>query len=127
MKRICITLSALIILSIPLLIASPAFAQINTSKSGDGCAPGKLCNPLKFDSIQQLIPALLDIVAQIGLIICTFFIILAGFKYVTAGGDTGKITAAHNILKWTVVGTAVLLGAKVLASILGNTVDQIIK
>ncbi len=97
------------------------------SESGSGCAAGKLCNPLKYDNIQQLIPALLDIVAQIGLIICTFFIVYAGFKYVTAAGDPNKIKDAHNILLWSIVGTAVLLGAKVLASILSNTLKQIIK
>jgi TRAP-type C4-dicarboxylate transport system permease small subunit len=87
----------------------------------------KLCNPLRYDSIEQLLPKLLDIVAQVGLVICTFFIVYAGFKYVTANGDPGKITTAHNILLWSVIGTAVLLGAKVLASILSNTVNQIIK
>jgi TRAP-type C4-dicarboxylate transport system permease small subunit len=91
------------------------------------CAPGKLCNPLNYSSVEQLLPKILDIVAQFGLIICTFFIILAGFEYVTANGDPTKITKAHNILLWSVVGTAVLLGAKVLASILANTVNQIIK
>jgi hypothetical protein len=91
------------------------------------CEAGKLCNPLIYDNIQELLPALLDIVAQIGLVICTFFIIYAGFQYVTAGGDTGKIQKAHGVLLWSVVGTAVLLGAKVLASILSNTVTQIIK
>jgi TRAP-type C4-dicarboxylate transport system permease small subunit len=100
-----------------------------TFAQSSGCAPGSgnLCNPLKYNTVQELIPKLLDLVAQVGLIVCTFFIILAGFKYVTANGDPKKITDAHSILLWSVVGTVVLLGAKVISSILANTVNQIIK
>ncbi len=121
---------ALLMLAIILPLAASA-AQVSPSEGGASrpCDPnsGKLCNPLNYDSIQQLWPKLLDIVAQIGLVICTLFIIYAGFKYVTAAGNTSDIEKAHNILKWAVVGTAVLLGAKVLASILSNTVNQLIK
>lgn len=101
--------------------------KVAPAPSKSSCAPGKLCNPLTVGSVQELLPKALDIVAQIGLVVCTFFIILAGFKYVTANGDPGKISDAHKILLWSVVGTAVLLGARVLASILSNTINQIIK
>jgi TRAP-type C4-dicarboxylate transport system permease small subunit len=110
------------------LTALPVLAQ-NTNTTSGGCnnSNGRLCNPLNYNSVTDLIPRILDIVAQVGLVVCTFFIIFAGFKYVTAAGNSGEIEKAHGILLWAVVGTAVLLGAKVLASILANTVNQIIK
>lgn len=133
MRKLFITL----ILVLSLFISGAGLADAQQSNTTDitksraantsGCAAGKLCNPLKYDSIEQLIPALLDILAQVGLIICTFFIIFAGFQYVIAQGNPEKIKKAHSILLWAFVGTAVLLGAKVLASILGNTLNQIIK
>lgn len=116
---------------ITILFSSPFAPTIDAQNNRVGPSinntSGKLQNPLKYESIQQLVPALLDIATQIGLVICTFFIIYAGFKYVTARGNSNDIEKAHSILLWSVVGTAVLLGAKVLASILANTVDQIVK
>jgi hypothetical protein len=120
----------LILCSLVVAVASLTTTSLVLADTGTPtapCAKGALCNPLKFNDIQTLIPEILKIISQLGLIVCTFFIILAGFKYVTANGDTGKIQTAHNILLWSVVGTAVLLGASVLASILGNTVNQVIK
>lgn len=107
----------------------PVYAADSKNVSQTGCnnSNGNLCNPLNYNSVTELIPKILDIVAQVGLVVCTFFIIFAGFKYVTAAGNAGEIEKAHGILLWSVVGTAVLLGAKVLASILENTVNQIIK
>lgn len=129
MKYIITSLTIFILLCglVPLFASAQGTMTPTRTPGSQNCAPGKLCNPLRYDSIDQLLPALLDIVAQIGLVICTFFIIFAGFKYVTAGGDVGKIQNAHKILLWSVVGTAVLLGAKVLASILSNTINQVIK
>ena len=90
------------------------------------CEPGKLCNPIESDNIAVLIKNILKIVAQLGAIVCVFFIIYAGFLYVTANGDPGKIKTAHSTFLWSVVGTAVLLGASVLAELICNTVSEIL-
>ncbi len=98
----------------------------NTSPSSGG---DKLKNPLEkqgINSIEDLIPKVLAIVVQVGIVICTFFIIYAGFMYVTAAGDEGKIKTAHSIFLWCVVGTMVLLGAQIISSVLGNTVKSVL-
>jgi hypothetical protein len=40
-------------------------------------------------------------------IIAVIMIIFAGFKYVTSGGDSGKISSAKNTLTYAVVGIVV--------------------
>jgi TRAP-type C4-dicarboxylate transport system permease small subunit len=122
-----LTLFVMVLLSVCAIAPVYAADSGNVSQTGCNNSNGNLCNPLNYNSVTELIPKLLDIVAQIGLVVCTFFIIFAGFKYVTAAGNSSEIEKAHGILLWAVVGTAVLLGAKVLASILANTVNQIIK
>ena len=52
-------------------------------------------------------------------------IILAGLRYVMARGNDSEIQKAHTQLTWTVVGAAVLLGAKVISMVITNTVRDL--
>ncbi len=86
----------------------------------------KLTNPVSSASnITELVTKLLQVVAQFGAIVCIFFIIYSGFLYVTANGDETKIKTAHKTFLWSVVGTAVLLGAWVIAELIKNTVSEV--
>lgn len=84
-------------------------------------------NPLKpqFDSLPNLIFALVDIVSTIGFYIAVFFIIYSGFLFVKARGNEKDIGTAKEALKWTLIGTAVLLGARVIADVIQGTLDQV--
>lgn len=84
-------------------------------------------NPLKVDSIMGLLTLVLDIVVQVGLVVVVFFIIFAGFQFVTAQGDTGKITKARETLVATLIGSAIILGCYAIASALKSTVGQLTK
>lgn len=75
-----------------------------------------LRNPIKAENFGQLVDIIADIVLQIGGVVAVIFIIWSGFLFVTAGGSDEKITKAKNTFMWTIVGVAVLLGAKVIAS-----------
>lgn len=86
---------------------------------------GGIDNPLKSSSLTALLKDILDIVIEIGIPVVTIMIILAGFKYVTAGGDSGKVEDAHKMFTWTVVGAAIVLGAFVIANIIESTVNAI--
>ncbi len=80
-------------------------------------------NLLKWDNINDLINGIIDVFIKITLPLIVFFIVYAGFKYLTAQGDPNKIKSAHQILLWTVIGAAVMFGAK--AIILA--IQQIVK
>ncbi len=87
--------------------------------------PGKINNPLKFSTIQGFIKAILEVVMTIGIPIAVFFIIYSGFLFVTAQGDETQLKKAKETLKWALIGTAVLLGAWVLATAVEGTIKNI--
>ena len=82
-------------------------------------------NPISSTTLDGFLLRLLDVVILIGAIAVVFFLILAGFKYVTARGDEKQISSATSTLTWTVVGAAIILGARVIASAIRATVDQL--
>jgi heme/copper-type cytochrome/quinol oxidase subunit 2 len=86
---------------------------------------GYFNNPIDADTLDGFLLQLLDVVILIGAIVVVFFLILAGFKYVTARGDEKQITSAHQTLTWTIVGAAIVLGARVIASAIEATVNEL--
>ncbi|MCR4306787.1 MAG: pilin, partial [Candidatus Yonathbacteria bacterium] len=76
-------------------------------------------------NLNALIEKILKVVVDIGTPIAVLFIIYAGFLFVTAQGDPTKITKAKNAFTWAIIGTAVLLGAWVLAVAIGGTIGNL--
>lgn len=93
--------------------------------SGAGCPAGQLCNPLKATSITQFLLALIDIILIFAMPIIVFFIIYAGFLFVTARGNEGQIEKARTALTWAVIGGVIVVGAKSIVDIVQNTVKSI--
>ncbi len=86
----------------------------------------KITNPLKVgDKLTDIIVAVLNnVVMPIAAVAAVLYIILAGFKYVSARGNPAKIQSAHQNLLWALVGTGILLGAAGISRVLQNTVNQ---
>jgi hypothetical protein len=110
------------------LLPPPATPTTGGAKTGANCT-GNRCqfdNPLgQTGSLETFLNKLLDVVILIGSIAVVLSIIMAGLKYVTAQGDEGQIESAHKQLTWTVIGAAILLGAKVIAMVVQNTVKAL--
>lgn len=88
-----------------------------------GCETGFLCNPLKTNSIIGLFNSLLDVIMVLAMPVIVIFIILAGFKYVTAQGDTYKVKQAHQALLYAVIGGVLILGAQLIMYVITNTIN----
>lgn len=84
----------------------------------------KLKNPLAVDSIQDLLEALLSIVIIIAVPLIVFFIIYAGFMYVTARGNAEQVKQATNALTYAVIGGVLIIGAMAIVTIVGNLVGS---
>lgn len=83
-------------------------------------------NPLGANTtITSFIATLLDTIFPIAALVAVFFLIFAGFLMVTAGGNEEKLTKARQALLWTVIGVALLLGAKVLSAVICGTINQL--
>lgn len=76
--------------------------------------------PIK--TIPEFLLALVDIVFLFGMPIVVLFIIYGGFLFVTAGDNETQITKARKTILWTLIGAAVLIGAKVIAAAIQATV-----
>ncbi len=112
-------------------LAQVALAQPEGGPGGNEGGPSQNVNiPIKLDNpfsvgndLFELAEALVNkVVLPIGGVLCVLGFIYAGFKYVTARGDSKKISDAHNALLYSAIGTAVLLGAWVIASVIRNTI-----
>lgn len=69
------------------------------------------------DGIQTLVNALLFIIGLLAVIM----IIFGGFKYVTSGGDAGKLESAKNTILYAVVGLLVAILAFAIVSFVIST------
>ena len=87
--------------------------------------PSGLTNPLKSDTLIEFLTAILDILLIFAIPVIVFFIIYAGFMYVTAQGDESKIKTAHSALTWSVVGGVIILGAKLIIEVIQATVNSL--
>jgi hypothetical protein len=82
-----------------------------------------LTNPLNAPDLVSLFNEILSYVIEIGSIVLVLMIILVGFQYVTARGNPESVSKAHKSLLWTIIGGAILLGAKALALVIVATVS----
>lgn len=69
----------------------------------------------------------LDVAQTIMIMLTTLYLIFAGFMFVTAKGDPGKLKKARDALLWGLIGAALILCAEVLAYGIGDTVKEVFK
>ncbi len=86
--------------------------------------PVALKNPLKVGSIEELLSAILGVVIVLATPIVVFFIIYAGFLYVTARGNTQQVQQATTALTYAIIGGLLILGSFALAEVIKNVVDS---
>jgi hypothetical protein len=86
-----------------------------------------LNNPLdsSISSIPAFFVAIINILMIFAIPFIVFFIIYAGFMYVTARGNAETIKKAHNALLYALIGGLLILGSRTLLTIITNTVEQI--
>jgi hypothetical protein len=103
----------------------------------DGSRPGQeqnrsvglqysLESPLAGDiiSIEALLIAILNVILIIAVPIIIFFVIFAGFTYVTAQGNPEKIKTATRSLTYAIVGAVLILGGVAISEIIASVVKS---
>lgn len=88
-------------------------------------AEQKLVSPLAYQSVSDFVRAVLQAAVYISMPIIAIFIMYAGFKYILARGNPGAIDEAHKNFMFVIIGTMLILGAWVLATLIGGTVTQL--
>ena len=134
MKKLLMLAVSMLLLVSPVVVfadvtSSGGFTGV-TSTGGGGVSGGNTVqtvqNPLGgINSFCGLIKALLGAVIQIGIPIAVLFIVFAGFKFVLARGNAGKLEEARKNLMYTLIGIGIFLGAWLIAVVIANTVNSL--
>lgn len=125
------TLFSVALLSMLLRMSVASAQGQGTGSAGNGSGTGQggsidvnIQNPLGNETtIYDIANALLGILMVFAVPIILFFIVWAGFLYVTAGGDQAQITKATKALMYAIIGGVIVLGAQVLLAVITNTVN----
>jgi len=87
----------------------------------------ELQNPLNpnFSSIPAFIAGALKVMVMVALPIISLFIVYSGFLFVSARGNSEGISKAKDNFKYVIIGAILILGAWVIATLIGGTVTQL--
>jgi len=110
-----IVMSTLILLALTLAVTVQA-------AEGEG-----IKSPLRDEvsSIPGFIEAALKALVLIALPILTLFIVYSGFKFISAQGNSSKLEEAKKNFMYVIIGSLLILGAWVVATLVGGTVNQL--
>ncbi|MEN9852403.1 MAG: Type secretion system pilin [Candidatus Parcubacteria bacterium] len=96
-----------------------------TSGSG-GVEIVQLKNPIAADSVNELIGNIIDILLLLAapVLVCVF--IWIGLRFVLAQGNATKLKEVRQAFLWTLVGAAIVIGAKGIQILVTGTFEAII-
>lgn len=94
------------------LLASPAFAAVN-SITIDPCADAggqkfNLLCALGTGNIGDLIKAVITLLFVVAILVALFFLIYGGIKWITSGGDKAGVEGARNMIVAALVGLVIV-------------------
>lgn len=107
MKRIILALA--LVFSVGVVSLQPAYADCKSASKqqvleGSGTSAAA-CDDNGVTNILRTAVNILGVVAGIAAVI---MIIISGFRYITSGGDSGKVSAAKNALIYALVGLVIV-------------------
>jgi len=115
---------ALLMLAAPALMPASAYACKNESGNKiaqgaqDALGPGASVNcdgtDVNDNTLSKTGNQIVNIFSIIVGIAAVIMIVYAGFRYVTSGGDSGRVTSAKNALIYALIGIAVAALAQIL-------------
>ena len=107
-----------------LALTIPNLVLAAISGAGDG-QNIQFDNPLGNMNLITFLDKLLDVVIIFATPIIVFFIILAGFNYVMARGNSSKIETANKALLYAVIGGVIIVGAKAILIVISGTISDL--
>jgi len=95
------------------------------SVSGNtGPDSGKLENPVdSVPNLACLFYKIVDFVMSLSYVVIAFFLLLSGFKFVTAQGSDDKLTEAKTTFFYTIIGALILIGANTIIKVVQSIIS----
>ena len=133
-KKLLITVSAVGALLFPVL--TPAFAGAvpvaniasgicggsNLSITPETCAPASSTDNTLTNTIKLIVDLLTLFVGFLSVV----FLIFGAFKYISSGGDSGKVTSAKSTILYALIGLAIAVVAQVIVQLVIGKANQTI-
>ena len=79
--------------------------------------------PTIYESVEEVIGAIVDWVCRISLVLAPLMIMVGGFYLITAAGDPEKVNTGKKIITWTIVGIVVVLLATSVKSVIEGLLE----
>lgn len=127
MTKLILVLSLFGLVVTPFVYAGSAYAVSEASRRaacegltsvGEGCD-----DTAAGSSITSLISSIVQVLSFVVGVAAVIMIILAGFKYITSGGDTNGISSAKNTLLYAIIGLLIVASAQLLVKFVFERVD----
>ena len=77
-------------------------------------------NPLEHKTFELLLKAIVNFLIKLAIAIVPIMIVIAGYYFVTAGGEPEKIATAKKIILYTLIGLLIVLSAWGLIEVIEN-------
>lgn len=97
--------------------------KTNPCKGSTGVISGLVKNPLKAKNFAEFVDNIIGLVFTLVIVIAPIAIIIAGFYFLTSGGDPTKVKRAKDILLYAVIGLVVVLLAKGIVELIKRVVS----
>lgn len=81
-------------------------------------------NPLRWDSIEEVINGIIDFLMIIVIPIGTVMIIVGGLQYMLSGGSEDKVRKAKSTILYAIIGVAIVLSVKFIVGIIQEILSR---
>jgi len=119
LKKIAYLVATLSLIFAPMLAVGYSYAATSkdavcggiglTTDANNGCAEDS-----SSPSVNNVIHAVISIMSYLVGVLSVILVIVSGFKYMTAGGDSGKVKSAKDTLVYALIGVVIAAMAQIL-------------
>jgi len=127
-KIILATAAALTVIVAGSLVTynQPAFAATTTKQEVCDAIGSKAdCTGNNGGNLTKIVKLIINVLSLTVGIVAVIMIIVAGFKYITSGGDTNKVTSAKNALIYAIVGLIIVALAQFIVRVVLKQADTV--
>lgn len=121
LQRIKMSIIALVAMALPIAAPVSVAAVGNSEAACQGAsleAPdgttGNCVDAAAGTSVTGLIKQIINIFTWVVGVVAVIMIIIAGFRYVVSGGDSGGVSGAKNTILYAIVGLIIVIMAQVI-------------
>jgi hypothetical protein len=131
-KKFLITVSAVGALLFPAL--TPSLVGAATDVAGNLCngtqlvaTGGAPCTDAgSNDTIQSVVDLIVNLLSLVVGLLSVVFLIFGAFKYITSGGDSGKVTSAKSTILYALIGLVIVAIAQVIVRVVVGKATTIV-